>query len=118
MSARRRIVLLPLSLAALALGAAACGPRAVEVSTGAASAPSTSIEFTNNLGQAVNVYVRPASGTELFLRQVPARTTEAIPVRGVASGAAVTLRAAPVDGSISYTQQNVVLGRGVAWRVP
>lgn len=106
-------------LAALAATApVACGPRQVEVSTGEARAPESSIEFTNNLAQAVNVYVRVPSGAEQFLRQVGARTSESIPVRGIAAGTAVTLRAAPVDGSVSYSQENVVLGRGVAWRVP
>lgn len=106
--------------ATVALGAAAtgCGPRQVQVSTGAPVASESSVEFTNNLAQAVNVYARVNSGAELFLRQVPARTSESIPVRGVAAGTAVTLRAAPVDGSVSYSQENFVLGRGVAWRVP
>ena len=114
---RRRLSLLALVFG-LAVAPAACGPRQVEVSTGEARAPESSIEFTNNLGQAVNVYVRVPSGAEQFLRQVAARTSESIPVRGIAAGTAVTLRAAPVDGSVSYSQENVVLGRGVAWRVP
>lgn len=115
---RRRLPLLALAALALAGGLPACGPRQVEVSTGEGRAPESSIEFTNNLSQAVNVYVRVASGAELFLRQVAARTSESIPVRGIAAGTAVTLRAAPVDGSVSYSQENVILGRGVAWRVP
>lgn len=118
---RRRLPLLARTalIAALAVAApTACGPRQVEVSTGESRAPESSIEFTNNLAQAVNVYVRVPSGAEQFLRQVAARTSESIPVRGIAAGTAVTLRAAPVDGSVSYSQENVVLGRGVAWRVP
>lgn len=103
---------------ALAGAVSACGPRQVQVSTGAPSAAESSVDFTNNLAQAVNVYARVASGAELFLRQVPAKSTESIAVRGVAAGTSVTLRAAPVDGSVSYTQENIVLGRGVAWRVP
>ena len=104
--------------AGIASGSAtACGPRRVTVTTGETAAES-SIEFTNNLSQAVNVYVRAASGGEVFLRQVAAGATESVPVRGIAPGTAVTLRAAPVDGRLSYTQENVVLGRGVAWRVP
>jgi hypothetical protein len=67
----------------------------------------------------VNVYVRPNSGGgELFLRQVAAQTTETIAVRGVSPGTSVTLRAAPVDGSVSYTRENVVLGQGFSWKVP
>jgi hypothetical protein len=115
---RRRRPLLAL-VAVATLGALpACGPRQVQVSTGEARAPESSIEFTNNLAQAVNVYVRVPSGAELFLRQVAGRTSESIPVRGISAGTSVTLRAAPVDGSVSYAQENVVLGRGVAWRVP
>ena len=106
------------TLAALATAPVACA-RQVEVRTGESpTAVTTSIQVTNNLAQAVNVYVRVPSGAEQFLRQVGARTSESIPVRGIAAGTAVTLRAAPVDGSVSYSQENVVLGRGVAWRVP
>ena len=96
----------------------ACGPRQVQVTTGEASAAESSVEFTNTLGQAVNLYARVASGSELFLRQVPANSTQSVPVRGVSAGTSVTLRAAPVDGSVSYSRENVVLGRGVVWRVP
>ncbi|MGZ8376890.1 MAG: hypothetical protein ACXW0Z_06560 [Gemmatirosa sp.] len=115
---RRRLPVFALAAVVMLGALPACGPRQVQVSTGEARAPESSIEFTNNLAQAVNVYVRVSSGAELFLRQVGARTTESIPVRGIAAGTAVTLRAAPVDGSVSYAQENVVLGRGVAWRVP
>jgi hypothetical protein len=59
-----------LSLAA----AGACGPRQVAVRTGEATAAESTIEFTNNLSQAVNVYVRPNTGAgEIFLRQVAAQ---------------------------------------------
>jgi|GEM_PF-2374304 hypothetical protein len=99
--------------------ATACGPRAVEVGTGAAPAPvTTTFEFTNNLPQAVNVYLRGPDGAEVFLRQVTARTTETVPVRGVAEGAAVQLRIAPVDGAANIVRSNVVVGRGTPVRVP
>jgi hypothetical protein len=116
---RRAVTVLALATAASAAGGtlAACGPRQVTVGTGEASAES-SVEFTNNLSQAVNVYVRVGGAGEVFLRQVPARSTESVAVRGIAPGTSVTLRAAPVDGRQSYTQENIVLGRGVAWRVP
>jgi hypothetical protein len=106
--------------AALSLGAAACGGRQVEVRTGEAPASAeSSISFTNNMAQAVNVYVTPASGTgEIFLKQVPARSSEVIAVRGVSPGTAARLRAAPVDGSVNYSRDNVVLGAGFAWTVP
>lgn len=116
--ARRRLRL-ALAATALAVALPACGPRQVQVSTGAETgAAASSIEFTNTLGQAVNLYVRVPSGSELFLRQVPANTTQTVPVRGVSAGSSVTLRAAPVDGSVSYTRENVTLGQGVTWRVP
>ena len=106
--------------AALSIGAAAaCGGRQVEVRTGETPAAESSISFTNNLAQAVNVYVTPATGGgEIFVRQVPARSAEVIPVRGVAPGTAAKLRATPVDGSLNYTRDNVVLGTGFAWTVP
>jgi hypothetical protein len=88
------------------------------VTTGEAVASENSVEFTNTLAQAVNLYARVSTGAELFLRQVPANSTQTVPVRGVAAGTSVTLRAAPVDGSVSYSRENVVLGRGVVWRVP
>lgn len=112
-----RLATIALTLtSSLAVGACA---RQVEVRTGESPAPATSIELTNALAQAVNVYVRPnTGGGEIFVRQVAARTTETVPVRGVAPGTAVTLRAAPVDGTVSYTRENVVLGQGFTWRVP
>ncbi|MBV9879872.1 MAG: hypothetical protein JO180_05210 [Gemmatirosa sp.] len=105
---------------ALCLAAPAACARQVEVRTGESpSAVSTSIEFTNKLTQAVNVYVRPnGGGSEIFVRQVAGGGKETMTVRGVAPGTAVTLRAAPVDGSVSYTKENVVLGQGYAWQVP
>ncbi|MDF1502990.1 hypothetical protein [Roseisolibacter sp. H3M3-2] len=113
-----RPTLVAVAAALLAVALPGCGPRAVEVSTGESRPAESSIDFTNNLSQAVNVYVRPASGSEVFLRQVGARSTESIPVRGISAGSSVTLRAAPVDGSTSYSREGVTLGRGVAWRVP
>lgn len=100
------------------MASAACA-RQVEVRTGESpTAAATSIAFTNTLAQAVNVYVRPSGGGEIFVRQVAGNTTETIGVRGVAAGTTVTLRAAPVDGSVNYTRENVVLGQGYSWRVP
>lgn len=105
--------------AAVALVApAACGGRRVEVGTGTAAAPTTSLEFTNNLTQTVNVYLRGPDGAEVFLRQVPARSTEVVPVRGVREGATIQLRVAPVDGAANITRDNVVIGRQTPVRVP
>jgi hypothetical protein len=115
----RRLVAAAITATALATGLAGCA-RQVEVRTGESpTAGGPAIEFTNGLAQAVNLYVRPnTGGGEVFVRQVAARTTESIPVRGIAAGSAVTLRAAPVDGSVSYTRENVVLAQGYTWRVP
>jgi hypothetical protein len=107
------------ALVALLAAATACGPRQVAVRTGEAPAAESTIEFTNSLTTAVNVYVRPNTGAgEIFLRQVGAQTTETIPVRGVAPGTSVRLRATPVSGNPNYEQENVVLGRGFVWKVP
>ena len=96
-----------------------CGPRQVAVRTGEAPAAESTIEFTNSLTTAVNVYVRPNTGAgEIFLRQVAAQSTETIPVRGVTPGTSVRLRATPVSGNPNYEQENVVLGRGFVWKVP
>jgi hypothetical protein len=114
-TATRALLLAALCAAPLA----ACGPRQVAVRTGESPAGEATIEFTNALGQAVNVYVRPNTGAgEIFLRQVPAGATESIPVRGIAPGTAVRLRATPVSGNPNYERENVVLARGYAWRVP
>jgi len=72
---------------------------------------------TNNHTQAVNVIVVSA-GNEIFARQVPAGATETIPVAGVAVGSSVTLRATAVDGSRSWSKQNVVLASTTPWQVP
>ena len=108
------------ALVALLAAPAACGPRQVAVRTGESpTAAETTIEFTNNLTTAVNVYVRPNTGAgEIFLRQVAAQSTETIAVRGVSPGTAVRLRATPVSGNPNYEQENVVLARGFVWRVP
>jgi hypothetical protein len=109
-----------LTTVAVILAAPAACARQVEVKTGESpTAVTTTIQVTNDLAQAVNVYVRPtASAGEIFVRQVAGRTSETVAVRGVAPGTAVTLRAAQVDGSVSYTRENVVLAQGFAWRLP
>jgi hypothetical protein len=115
----RRSAALAAALVACLAAPTACGPRQVAVRTGESTAAESTIEFTNNLTTAVNVYVRPNSGAgELFLRQVPAQTTETIAVRGVSPGTAVRLRATPVSGNPNYEQENVTLARGYVWKVP
>ena len=111
-------VTLRVLVAALALSAA-CGPRQVEVRT----APTTTtaeqtVQVTNNLSQAVNIYVTTAAGGELFLRQVPANTVEKIPVPSVASGTSATFKAVTVDGSRTYQSRSVALSGLFLWSVP
>lgn len=108
-------------IASLALVVAAttsaCGPRQVEVTTGAQPAADVSIRFTNNLTQAVNLYVTSA-GTDIFLKQVAANGVEMVPVHGLAAGTTVTLKARTVDGTRTYTRDNIVLASSYDWRVP
>jgi len=102
---------------ALVISTAACGPRQVEVTTGAEPAADVSIRLTNNLTQAVNLYVT-SGGTDVFLKQVSANSVEVVPVRGIAAGTTVTLKARTVDGTRTYTRDNVYLGANYEWRVP
>jgi hypothetical protein len=101
----------------VATATAACGPRRVEVTAADAGPAAVSLAVTNSLAQAVNVYV-VNNGAETFVRQVAANATETVPVRGLAVGTTVTLRAVPVDGRNTYTRENVVLSSSYSWRVP
>ena len=108
-----RALMLSLSMFALA----ACSGRQVEVRTGPEPAADVALHVTNNLSQAVNVYV--VSGTsDIFLKQVAANTVEHIPVSGVAAGSTVNLRAVTVDGRSTYTKNNVTLNAMYDWRLP
>jgi hypothetical protein len=112
---------IPLSAMLLALGlsaATACGPRQVEVRTAPATASEQAVQVTNNLSQAVNVYVTTPGSGEIFLRQVPANTVEKVPVQGVASGTNVTFKAVTVDGSRTYQSRSVGLSGLFVWGVP
>ena len=112
-----RKMLASVALAVAALTATACGGRQVEVQTGASAQAETSVAVTNNLTQAVNVYVM-VGGNDMFLRQVPAGSSETLEVRGVASGTSVTLKATTVDGTRTYTKPNVTLQGTTTWQVP
>lgn len=116
---RRYAMLLAVTvLGTMSMGA--CTGRQVEVSTGAAPAAeaSVSLRVANDLDQPVNVYV-VTGGSEMFVRQVPAKSTDAAVVRGVAPGSVVMLRARPVDGRQVYEKADVTLAAGVfEWRVP
>lgn len=95
-----------------------CAGRTLEVSTGeVVEGADATLVVTNPFARPMNLYVRPADGAEIFLRQLAASTTESIPVRGLGVGAVVRLRAASVDGGQAYTREGVVLSRGVTWRL-
>lgn len=94
-----------------------CGPRQASVRTAPTAAEAT-IHFTNNLTQPVNVYI-VQGGTETFVRQVGANTTENLPVRGIAVGSQVMLRAVTVDGKSQYDSKNPEpLTSTYTWKVP
>jgi hypothetical protein len=97
--------------------AAACGPRRVEVQTGAQPQSATTLTVTNNSNDQVNVYVE-SGGTEILVGTVDANSTRTLSVQGVATGSVVTLRARPIGGSTSYSRSNVTLSGNVTWRVP
>jgi len=106
--------------AALAV-TSACGPRQVEVRTAPETTTTSSapaVQLTNNLSQAVNVYVNVSGGSELFLRQVPANTAEKVAVSGVASGSTVSFKAVTVDGSRTYQSRQAPLSPLFTWSVP
>ena len=108
-----RVLMLSLSMLALA----ACGGRQVEVRTGPQPATDVALHLTNNLSQAVNVYVVSGS-SDIFVKQVGSNSVEHIPVSGVAAGSTVNLRAVTVDGTRTYTKNNVTLSSMYEWRLP
>jgi hypothetical protein len=104
-------------IAAMVLFVAACGPRQVEVRTAPTQTSEVAIHFTNNLSKAVNVYVNSGE-SDLFVRQVGAKTTEHLPVAGVSAGMRVTLKAKPIDGTTGYERAGVTMTEMVTWQVP
>lgn len=112
-----RKMLAGVALAVAALASGACSGRQATVQTGSSAQAETSVAVTNNLSQAVNVYVM-VGGNDMFLRQVPAGSSETLEVRGVASGTSVTLKATTVDGTRTYTRPNVTLQGTTTWQVP
>ena len=101
----------------LLVAATACGSRQVDVSSGAPTAASATVRFTNNDNSAVNVYVVNA-GQDMFLKQVAANTTEDLPVAGVPTGTQVRLKATRTDGGRTYTSDPMSLTATTTWRVP
>jgi hypothetical protein len=95
----------------------ACGKRQVNVETAPKAAAATTLHFSNNDNSAVNVYV-VNNGSDLFLKQVAANSTEDLPVAGVTAGTQVRLKATRTDGSKTYTSDPMALNATTTWRVP
>lgn len=96
---------------------AACGPRQVEVRTAAPLPAEVALQVTNNVTQSVNVYVT-YNGTDQFVQQVRPTTSLRLPVRGVPAGSMVTIKAITVDGTHTYTRENVVLNGTFIFTIP
>lgn len=107
-----------LTAVVIAVTAAGCGPRQVQVETGAATSNEVALRVTNNLSQAVNVYISGGGTTDVFVKQIGANSSEWVPVQGFSVGSVVTLRARTVDGARTYHKDNVVLENMYEWRVP
>jgi len=97
--------------------AVGCGPRQVNVETGPPASTGIMLRFTNNDNSAVNVYV-VNQGSDTFLKQVPANTTEQLAVPGIATGTQVRLKATRTDGTKTYTSDLMTLDASATWRVP
>lgn len=108
-------ILTAMVLAGAAIG---CGPRQVQVETGTTTRNEVALRVTNNLSQAVNVYISGGTTTDVFVKQVGANSSEWVPVQGFSAGSIVTLRARTVDGTRTYHKDSVVLEAMYEWRVP
>jgi hypothetical protein len=102
---------------ALLIATVACGGRKVDVQTAPKTAAAVTLHFTNNDNSAVNVYV-VNEGTDHFLKQVPANSTEDLAVSTVATGTQVRLKATRTDGSKTYTSDPMALNTTTTWKVP
>lgn len=103
---------------AFATVAVGCAPRQVQVETGTATTNEVALRVTNNLSQAVNVYISGGGTTDVFVKQIGANSSEWVPVQGFSAGSIVTLRARTVDGARTYSKDNVRLENMYEWRVP
>ena len=113
----RRAVVITLALFALTGCSMFGGGRQVEVRTGPQISTDVAVNLTNNLTQAVNFYI--VSGTtDIFVKQVGSNSAEHIPIQGLAAGSTVTLKAVTVDGTRTYSRENVVLSSLYEWKVP
>ncbi len=107
-----------LAVLCLATAAVGCAPRQVQIETGAATSNEVALRVTNNLSQAVNLYISGGGTTDVFVKQIGANSSEWVPVQGFSAGSMVTLRARTVDGARTYHKDNVVLESMYEWRVP
>lgn len=108
------------SLVMLVLAVALAGcHRGVQVNSAPAPAPVKAVAFrvTNSLQQAVNVYVT-VNGGDVLAGQVAPNSTRALTVPGVGEGATVSLKARTVDGTRTYTRDDVVITSSFTWQVP
>lgn len=104
-------------LALLLVAVVAACSRTVEVETAPTPAGDLALRVTNNASQAVNIYVT-SGGNDIYVGQVPANSTQHLPVSGVASGSTVSLKARTADGTRQYTKDNVALTGTYNWQVP
>ena len=102
---------------ALLAATAACGPRQVEVGSGAPTQAEVMLNVRNNFSQAVSVYV-VQGGNPMFVKLVAANAQETVPVPGVASGSTVTLRGTLADGSRTVEKAGVTLSGTYSWTIP
>jgi hypothetical protein len=86
------------------------------VGTGEQPASEVSLRVTNNLAQAINLYIR-SGASDVFVKQIAGNTVEWVPIQGFRAGTSVTLLARPVSGTPTYSHP-VVLTQSVEWRVP
>ena len=102
---------------ALLIATVACGGRKVDVSAAPKAGAAVTLHFTNNDNSAVNVYV-VNNGTDHFLKQVPANSTEDLPVANIEAGTQVRLKATRTDASKTYTSDPMPLTATTTWQVP
>lgn len=103
-------------LATLAV-CAACGPRQVEVRTAPTQTSGPSVQIANHLAQPVNVYVTIA-GSDTYLGQVGANTSQSLAIPGLPPGTSVDVKAVTVDGTHTYARANVALTGQYPFSIP
>jgi len=102
---------------ALLIATMACGSRKVDVSTAPKATAAVTLHFTNNDNSAVNVYV-VQEGTDHFVKQVRANSTEDLPVANIPAGTEVRFKATRTDSSKTYTSDPMALNATTTWQVP